>query len=266
MQTQTEPPQLDDFLDPDDIKVAVLGFGYEEGTCVAWDTDTWTGTGDPSWTRQGVILRCFIDGDEVDRAAIEGVTDIDGPEAQLTIRRMKRYAIALHGRRYLTALQDEIDSMGDPQLLLAQDPRHREAIRRRAEDGTASPSLLTLIAEVEAKEKDLTAARRRYGITLWRFIAHLYRHGLSVEDIARHTGASVASTERRITSVPTAGAAAVTGVEQKTWSGYVARDQAPAPDDHIGREPVWHLSTVLRHVDTRPGRPGRPPKRSSKGL
>jgi hypothetical protein len=63
-----------------------------------------------------------------------------------------------------------------------------------------------------------------------------------------------------MTSVPTTGAAAIAGVEPKTWSAYVARGQAPAPEDHVGREPVWHLSTVLHHIDTRPGRPGRPPK------
>ncbi|MEV7152363.1 hypothetical protein AB0O05_38360 [Streptomyces sp. NPDC093084] len=59
----------------------------------------------------------------------------------------------------------------------------------------------------------------------------LYRHGMAVTDIA--------------------------GVEQRAWSAYIARGQAPAPDDHVGREPVWHLSTVLRHIDTRPGRPSK---------
>ncbi|WP_226487473.1 hypothetical protein [Streptomyces parvulus] len=260
MQTQPEPPRLDDFLAPAGIKVAVGGFGYEEGTCLVWDTDTWSGTGDPSWVRSGVVLRCYLDGTDISRTAIEGATDLDDPEVQTAVQGMKQHLIAAHGARYLAALQDEIDSMGDPQLLLAQDPVHREAIYRRAGENTASPSLLTLISDVQAKEKTLLAVRSRYAVTLWRFIAHLYRHGLPVKDIARWTGASVASTERRITCVPTAGAAAITGVEQKTWSGYVARDQAPAPDDHVGREPVWHISTVLRHVDTRPGRPGRPPK------
>jgi hypothetical protein len=32
---------------------------------------------------------------------------------------------------------------------------------------------------------------------------------------------------------------------------YVARGHAPASDDHVGREPAWHTSTVLCHVDTR---------------
>ncbi|MFF8911667.1 hypothetical protein [Streptomyces olivaceoviridis] len=40
-------------------------------------------------------------------------------------------------------------------------------------------------------------------------------------------------------------------------SAYVARGQAPAPDDYVNREPVWHLSTVLRHIGTRPGRPSK---------
>ncbi|MEU0596225.1 MULTISPECIES: hypothetical protein [Streptomyces] len=262
MEMQTKPPQLDDFLNPVDIKVAVSGFGYEEGTCVAWDTDTWTGTGDPSWVRHGVVLRCYLDGTDINRTAIEGATDIGDPEAQTAVQSMKQHLIAAHGGRYLAALQDEIDSLGNPQLLLAKDPVHQEAIHQRARENTAPPSLLALIAEVQAKEKHLLAVRRRYAIALWRYIAHLYRHGLPVEDIAHWTGESAASTERRIMCVPTAGAAAITGVEQKTWSGYVARDQAPAPDDHVGREPVWHISTVLRHVDTRPGRPGRPPKQA----
>ncbi|MDQ0408872.1 hypothetical protein ABVB69_32265 [Streptomyces sp. NPDC000349] len=260
MQTQTEPPRLGDFLDPAGIKVAVRGFGCEEGTCVAWDTDTWTGAGDPSRVRRGVVLRGYLDGTDIGRTAIEGATDLGDPEVQTAVQSMKQHLIAAHGHRYLAALQDEIDSLGDPQLLLAKDPVHQEAIYRRARENTAPPSLLALIAEVQAKEKTLLAVRRRYAVTLWRYIAHLYRHGLPAKDIAHWTGVSAASTERRITSVPTAGAAAITGVEQKTWSGYVARDQAPAPDDHVGREPVWHISTVLRHVDTRPGRPGRPPK------
>ncbi|MEU9647242.1 hypothetical protein [Streptomyces sp. NPDC048188] len=260
MQTQSDPPQLADFLDPADIKVAVSGFGYEEGTCLAWDTDTWTGTGDPSQVRSGVVLRSYLDGTDISRTAIEAATDISDPEVQTAVQSMKQHLIAAHGARYLTALQDEIDSLGDPQLLLAKDPVHQKAITQRAKENTAPPALLNLIADVQAKEKDLLAVRRRYAIALWRYIAHLYRHGVPVKDIARWTGESAASTERRIMCVPTAGAAAITGVEQKTWSGYVARDQAPAPDDHIGREPVWHISTVLRHVDTRPGRPGRPPK------
>jgi hypothetical protein len=116
------------------------------------------------------------------------------------------------------------------------------------------------MAEAEDRDKALKAARRRYAVILWRYIAHLYRHGMAVADIARWTGLPATTVERRITSVSTTGAAAITGIEAKTWSSYVARGQAPAPDDHVGREPVWHLSTVLHHIDTRPGRPGRPPK------
>ncbi|MEG8281313.1 hypothetical protein [Streptomyces sp. AHA2] len=57
--------------------------------------------------------------------------------------------------------------------------------------------------------------------------------------------------------MPTTGAAAIMGAEPKTWSAYVARGQAPAPEDHAGREPVWHLSTVRHDID--PPRPARPP-------
>ncbi len=129
-------------------------------------------------------------------------------------------------------------------------------------DGTADPETVNLVSTADAQEKQLAHLRRRYAVLLWRYLAHLYRYGMTVTDIARWTQVPASTVERRISSVPTAGAAAITGVETKTWSAYVTRGQAPAPDDYVGREPVWHLSTVLRHIDTRPGRPGRPSKDS----
>ncbi|MFJ4717446.1 hypothetical protein [Streptomyces sp. NPDC088785] len=253
-------PQLSDFLTPSGIEVRAAGFGYEEGTAVVWLRDSWTGSGNPAIVRHGIALRCYLAGDDIGRTAVEGAADLDDPDAQKALRDMRFHMIGVQGQRYLTQIQDEIDRIGTPQLLIAATDQLRSAIRQRAAEGTADAETLALIATADAQEAHLTDLRRRYAVVLWRYLAHLYRHGMGVPGIARWTQVPAATVERRISSVPTAGAAAITGVEPKSWSSYVARGQAPAPDDYVGREPVWHLATVLRHIDTRPGRPGRPSK------
>ena len=101
---------------------------------------------------------------------------------------------------------------------------------------------------MEAGEGQLKAVRRQYADLLWRYLAHLYRSRMTSVGIARWMEIPVGTVERRISSVPTVGTAAIAEVEQETWSAYVTRSQAPAPDDHVGREPVWHLSTPATSI------------------
>lgn len=45
------------------------------------------------------------------------------------------------------------------------------------------------------------------------------------------------------------------GVAPKTFSGYVARDQAPKPDGHYdARTPWWYASTIDAWMSSRPRR------------
>lgn len=57
--------------------------------------------------------------------------------------------------------------------------------------------------------------------------------------------------------------AALVGVAPRTWSAYVARDQAPAPlpgfDPGTGLR-VWDEATVRAWMAARPGKSGRPRK------
>ncbi|MDI3390014.1 hypothetical protein QIS99_28045 [Streptomyces sp. B-S-A8] len=255
-------PQLSDFLPLDAVEFHAHGFGYETGTTVVWRAAEWSGSGNPSRIRHGIDVRAYLDGDEVDRTKVE--TDgPDTPKGQDAIQRLRLSVIAAHGQRYLRPLLDEVARIGDPQHLIGKDSQLRDTFYRRVRDGQHSPDDLALVARVEEKEKELQEARHRSGIVMWRYIAHLYRHGMAADHIALQLGASTENVQRRISSVPTRGAAAITGVQPKTWSGYVARGQAPAPDDHVGSEPVWHLATLLHHIDTQPGRPGRPPKKTT---
>ncbi|MFH8760595.1 hypothetical protein [Streptomyces atroolivaceus] len=257
-----QDPQLTDFLTLDTIETRLAGFGYESGTAVVWQEEEWPGGGNPSTVRHGIALRAYLDGEDQERLRVEGATDLDDPRAQEALGRLRLGMIATHGLRYLASVQQEIENIGDPQDVISKNPMTRDAVHQRVKQGNHSPQDLALIAEAESGEARLKDARRRYAVLLWRFVAHLYRQGAAARDIARWVGLSVDVIERRIGSVSTAGAAAILGIEPKTWSGYVARGQAPAPDDHIGREPVWHLSAVLHHFTARPGRPGRPPKNS----
>ncbi|MEU2462045.1 hypothetical protein ABZ604_31250 [Streptomyces sp. NPDC012473] len=261
MSITQQDPQLSDFLTRDDIEVRSTGFGYETGTAVVWEVAEWAGRGNPSTTRRGLTLHAYIDGEDHDRLNIEGPSDLEDPRAQDAVSRMRLGMIATHALRYLGPARQDIETIGDPQELIAKDATLRDLFHQRVREGRHSPHDLALIADVDAKETQLKEARRRYAVLLWRVVAHLYGQGAAAQDIARWVSLPVDVIERRIGSVPTAGAAAVLGIEAKTWSGYVARGQAPAPDDHIGREPVWHLSAVLQHVAARPGRPGRPPKK-----
>lgn len=52
-------------------------------------------------------------------------------------------------------------------------------------------------------------------------------------------------------------AAALAGVKPQTWSGYVARGQAPAPRRHVGRTPLWDAAEVRAWLESRPGRGSR---------
>lgn len=259
--TTRQDPHLSDLLTRDDIAVRAAGFGYEAGTAVVWEATQWAGRGDPSTVRHGLTLHAYIDGEDHDRLNIEGPSDLEDPRAQDAVGRMCLGMIATHALRYLDPARQDIEAIGDPQELIAKDSTLRDLFHQRVKEGRHSPQDLALIADVEAKEAQLKEARRRYAVLLWRVVAHLYGQGAAAQDIARWVSLPRDVIERRIGSVPTAGAAAILGIEAKTWSGYVARGQAPAPDDHIGREPVWHLSAVLQHVAARPGRPGRPPKK-----
>lgn len=51
-------------------------------------------------------------------------------------------------------------------------------------------------------------------------------------------------------------AAALAGVAPKTFSGYVARGQAPAPTRYVVRTPLWDEATVREWIRSRPGRGG----------
>ena len=52
-------------------------------------------------------------------------------------------------------------------------------------------------------------------------------------------------------------AAELAGVARKTFSGYVARGQAPKPARHVGRTPVWDEDELKAWMATRPGPGGR---------
>lgn len=51
---------------------------------------------------------------------------------------------------------------------------------------------------------------------------------------------------------------ALAGVAPSTWSSYVARGQAPEPDHHAGKTPLWSRKVVELWLRKRAGRPGRP--------
>lgn len=48
-------------------------------------------------------------------------------------------------------------------------------------------------------------------------------------------------------------AAELAGVARKTFSGYVARGQAPKPVRHVGRTPVWDEAELKAWMANRPG-------------
>lgn len=52
-------------------------------------------------------------------------------------------------------------------------------------------------------------------------------------------------------------AAALAGVKPNTFSGYVARGQAPAPVRHVGRTPLWDEAKITKWASDRPGQGAR---------
>lgn len=48
-------------------------------------------------------------------------------------------------------------------------------------------------------------------------------------------------------------AASLAGVRPDTWTSYVSRGQAPAPDGRLGSKPWWHRATVEQWIAERPG-------------
>lgn len=57
-------------------------------------------------------------------------------------------------------------------------------------------------------------------------------------------------------------AASLVGVTRKTFSGYVARGQAPKPVRHVGRTPVWEEQEIKDWLANRPGRGSRETERA----
>lgn len=52
--------------------------------------------------------------------------------------------------------------------------------------------------------------------------------------------------------VTTAEAAEMAGVQRRTWSSYVARDQAPKPTHNLDGKPFWDRAEVEAWVAARP--------------
>jgi predicted DNA-binding transcriptional regulator AlpA len=48
--------------------------------------------------------------------------------------------------------------------------------------------------------------------------------------------------------------AAFLGITRGTWTAYVAREQAPAPERMFGRSPVWRPATIKTWAAARPRR------------
>ncbi len=48
--------------------------------------------------------------------------------------------------------------------------------------------------------------------------------------------------------------AAFLGITRGTWTAYVAREQAPAPERTFGRSPVWRPATIKTWAVSRPRR------------
>jgi|GEM_PF-984926 len=46
-------------------------------------------------------------------------------------------------------------------------------------------------------------------------------------------------------------------IEPATWRSYVARGQAPRPDDTVGRTPLWSPATIDEWAEGRPGQGAR---------
>lgn len=57
-------------------------------------------------------------------------------------------------------------------------------------------------------------------------------------------------------------AAEIAGVKPKTWSGYVARKQAPGPVRRVGRTPLWDEQEVRAWAAARPGQGSRSTQRA----
>lgn len=57
--------------------------------------------------------------------------------------------------------------------------------------------------------------------------------------------------------IESAEAAALAGVKVKTFTGYVARGQAPAPVRHVGRTPLWDATKIEQWAAARPGKGAR---------
>lgn len=68
---------------------------------------------------------------------------------------------------------------------------------------------------------------------------------------------------RRITTTQVLDLLAGAGrpVKAGTWRSYVAREQAPAPVERVGREPLWDEDEVKAWIAGRPGRGARTDRR-----
>jgi len=52
--------------------------------------------------------------------------------------------------------------------------------------------------------------------------------------------------------VSTGEAAEMAGVQRRTWSSYVARDQAPQPIHYLDGKPLWDRAEVQAWIAARP--------------
>ncbi|MFJ1757268.1 hypothetical protein [Kitasatospora sp. NPDC088134] len=186
--------------------------------------------------------------------------DWDDPEIETQTQRLRLEIVAAVGIAPVDALRERIKALGDPQELIGKFPELRGALAARIKSGDASPADLELQARVDRAEAELKELRRQLGRARWRLLAHLYRHGMPADRIAEVLDLPAQTVDRCITCVSNSGAAALLDIEVGTWKSYVSRGQAPAAEDHIGAEPVWHLDTIIAYMKTRPYKEGLPRK------
>ena len=262
------------FLDPTDTYVSGHMPDPEDVLWVRQTRAEWAGSGNPSAIRRGIFITAFLRGEEVSRASVQDASGWDDPRVETATETAKLYLVGVDGRRHLAALQRQIASLDDgwagTEYASRHDDEEDDAAERRSYyeksiagqgRGTDTPSgrhVAETDAAVAANRDRLTALQDELAWMRWDLLAHLHRHGATPAQIAAHLDTAPELISRRITCVPTTVAAHLCGISPKTWSAYVSRSEAPQPDDHVGREPVWHLDTIMQFIAERPGVPGRP--------
>ncbi|MGW5817232.1 helix-turn-helix transcriptional regulator [Streptomyces noursei] len=227
----------------------------------------WEGPGNPAPVLRGTVMRACNAGQVLLTREIADVhpRDLD----QEATRPLRLAFVGTLGQHHLNALAERIADMDDGwtgtpyavkagahwkehDRVMAARTEFRRTYHQQRRAGDVAPDVAELAATLERQQENLKELVSERDWAQLDLAVHLARLGMKPSHVDRYAYAKAnVGSILRLQLLTATQVAHLLGIDSATWTSYVARDQAPAPYHHVGREPVWTLAQVDEYLAKR---------------